>query len=222
MHSLGLAIFLGAGRHSPALRLLSASLEGNHIVQETVSTRGPWCLPWGLCLKDMAPALHLGFAPLATLFESLGGLSASLCWCCAKSRGARGEKLRDFLYPAEPRLFVFPGSSLSAWRGCPSRVSGFSLDVLHSEPASPVTGARRPPHSEPASLVTGARRPPPQPLLSVSLLVSSGCRQPCADRGAAALLDSPPALLCGAFPWHILKRGDRGAVLMAVARFPPR
>ena len=42
---------------SPALRLLSASLEGNHIVQETASTRGPWCLPWGLCLKDTAPAL---------------------------------------------------------------------------------------------------------------------------------------------------------------------
>ena len=45
---------------------------------------------------------------------------------------------------------------------------------------------------------------------------------PVLTRGAATLLDSPPAPLCGAFPWHILERGDRGAVLMAVARSPPQ
>ena len=107
---------------------------------------------------------------------------------------AEGPEERSLGAPLSRRQAVcIPGSSLSAWRGCPfSRVSGSSLDVLHSEPAPLVAGAHWPLPGPPIGFSPGSVGAPASPVLTAVLLPLT-----------------PPAPLCGAFPWHILKGGDR-------------
>lgn len=120
---------------------------------------------------------------------------------------AEGPEERSLGAPLSRRQAVcIPGSSLSAWRGCPfSRVSGSSLDVLHSEPAPLVAGAHWPLPGPPIGFSPGSVGAPASPVLTAVLLPLT-----------------PPAPLCGAFPWHILKGGDRGVFRIDGASFLPQ